>query len=100
MRILVVNKKDDRMFISSLVEQLLFHGISVSRDHIFIFFEVSDIKQFWDAIWAVYSEFSKDSRGSVIEYRRFFRINDYPITFWYQLERENGSIIGIRYGRL
>lgn len=100
MRILVVNKKDDRLFISSLVEYLLFHGISVGRDKLFIFFEVSDIKQFWDAIWSVYSDFSKDSRGSVIEYRRFFRINDYPITFWYQLDRVDGSIVGIRYGRL
>ena len=100
MRILIVNKKDDRMYISSLVEHLLFSGVSVNRDHLFLFFEVSDIKQFWDAVWSVYSDFSKDSRGSVVEYRRFFRVNDYPITFWYQLEREDGSIIGIRYGRL
>lgn len=100
MRILIVNKKDDRLFISSLVEHLLFSGVSVNRDNLFIFFEVSDIKQFWDVVLAVYSDFSKDSRGSVIEYRRFFRVNDYPITFWYQLEREGGSIVGLRYGRL
>lgn len=100
MRILVINTKDDRLFISSLVEYLLFHGITVSRDKMFIFFEVSDINQFWSAVWSVYSDFSKDNRGAIIEHRRFFRINDYPITFWYQLDRENGSIVGIRYGRL
>lgn len=100
MRILVVNKKDDSLFISSLVEYLLFHGIQVSRDKIFIFFEVSGIDEFWRAVWSVYSDFSKDNRGSIIKRRRFFMVNEYPITFWYQLDWEGGSIVGLRYGRL
>lgn len=100
MRILIVNKKDDRMFISSLVEELLLRGIPVLRDGVFIFFEVDDIKRFWDVVWVVYSGFSRGGRGSVIELRRFFRINDYPITFWYQLDKVDGSFVGIRYGRL
>lgn len=100
MRILLVNKKDDRMFISSLVEELLLRGVVVSRDNIFVFFDVDDIKEFWDVVWVVYSGFSRDGRGAVIEQRRFFRVNDYPITFWYQLDKVDSSFVGIRYGRL
>lgn len=100
MRILIVDKKDDRLFTSSLVEYLLFHGVAVGRDNFFLFFDVDDINQFWSAVWSVYSDFSKSSRGTAIEQRRFFRVNDYPITFWYQLERRCGVIVGLRYGRL
>lgn len=100
MRILIVNKKEDWLFVSSVVEYLLFHGVSVNRDKLFVFFDVDDIKQFWDAVWSVYGEFSKTGRGKFIRCRRFFRVNDYPITFWYELEFDGGSIVGLRYGRL
>lgn len=100
MRILIVNKKDDRLFVTALVEELMMRRVSVGRDGIFIFFEVDDITRFLGVVWEIYGDLSRDSRGSVIEKRRFFKVNDYPDTFWYELRKEDDTFVGVQYGRL
>lgn len=100
MRILIVNKKEDRLFITSLMSELLIRGVSIGRDGIFVYFNVDDIANFLGAVWNVYSDLSRDGRGSVIEIRRFFKVDDNPNTFWYELRKEDDTFVGIQYGRL
>lgn len=98
MRILLVNWKQDRMFLTALMEKLFEAQINVRITRDYIEFNVEDITNFFNPVWRVYAEFSKDGRGDVIERRRFFRVDDNPGTFWYELKKENGSFTGIQYG--
>lgn len=100
MRVLLVNRRDDRIYISSLVENLMLRGVSIGRDGIFIFFEVEDITKFLRVAWEVYVDLSRDGRGVYVEQRRFFKVNDYPDTFWYELRKEDNTFVGLQYGRL
>lgn len=98
MRILIVNKKSDRLFVSGLMEKLFEARVLVRLSADYLIFDVDDITGFLNPVWRLYAEFSKDGKGGVIEQRRFFKVDDYPQTFWYELKKENGSFVGIQYG--
>lgn len=92
-----MNKKSDRLYIGALVEKLFEMGKVVCMHGDYLSFEVDNASQFYVAVMRVFADFSRDSRGSLMRERRFFRANDYPITFWYTL---SGDEHGLRIGSL
>ena len=92
MRITIVNKKADRLYITALMEKLFEMGKAVHMQGDYLTFEVDDAPQFYTAIMRVFADFSRDSRGSLMRIKRFFRVNDYPITYWYQLDSDEHSL--------
>lgn len=98
MRILIVNRKSDKLFISGLMEKLFEARILVRLSSDYLIFDVEDITGFLNPVWRLYAELSRDGKGYVIEQRRFFKVDDYPQTFWYELRKENGTFTGIQYG--
>lgn len=97
MRIQIVNKKSDRLFVSALIEKLFEMGKSVHMHGDYLSFEVDDAPQFYTAVMRVFADFSRDSRGSLMKEVRHFRANDFPITYWYALDKDEHSL---RIGRL
>lgn len=97
MRISVINKRSDRLYISALMEKLFEMGKVVHMQGDYLSFEVDDAPQFYTAIMRVFADFSRDSRGSLMREKRFFRANDYPITYWYVLDSDEHSL---RVGRV
>lgn len=100
MRIIIVNAKSERLFISALMEKAFEKRILVSMSRDYVNFFVDEFTEFLSAVWAVYAEFSRDGRGEVIERKRFFKADDWPETFWYQLSFEGGKPYGLNYGRV
>lgn len=95
MRIGIIKFRSDRQYLSALVESLFERKVSVQMHGDFIFFDVESISVFYSAIWHVYAEFSRDSRGVLIRQRRFFHVDDRPITFWYEFDIDgHGLMIG------
>lgn len=84
MRIFIINSRLERQYLSALVESLFERKVAVSMHKDYLSFEVESITVFYSAVWHVYAEFSRDSRGVMIRQRRFFRVDDRPITFWYE----------------
>lgn len=96
MRVLIVNKKHDRLYISALIEKLFEMGKVINMRGDYIDFEVENAVQFYTAIMRVFADFSRDSRGCLMRERRFFRVDDYPITYWYRLDDDEHSLrVGI-----
>lgn len=92
MRIVVVNKKSDRLYICALMEKLFEMGKVVHMYGNYLSFEVDNAAQFYLAVLRVFAVFSKDSRGSLMKERRYFRVDDYPITYWYSLDEDEHSL--------
>lgn len=92
-----MNKRSDRLYISALMEKLFEMGKSVHMHGDYLSFEVDDAPQFYTAVLRVFADFSRDSRGSLMREVRHFRANDYPITYWYTLDKDEHSL---RIGRL
>lgn len=86
MRILIINCRTERQYLSALVESLFERKVAVYLHGDSMSFEVDSISVFYSAVWHVYAEFSRDSRGVLIRRRRFFRVDDRPITFWYEFD--------------
>ena len=95
MRITIINRRSERQYLSALVEALFERQVGVSLLGDYMSFEVESITIFYSAIWHVYAEFSRDSRGNLIRQRRFFRVGDRPITFWYEFDIDSH---GLRIG--
>jgi hypothetical protein len=95
MRILIINCRTERQYISALIESLFERKVAVNLSGDYMSFEVDSYSVFFSAVWHVYAEFSKDSRGFMIRQRRFFRVDDRPITFWYEFDLDNkGLMVG------
>lgn len=95
MRITVVNCRSERQYLAALVESLFERKITVSLYGDYMSFDVESVNVFYSAIWHVYSEYSRDYRGIMIRQRRFFRVDDRPITFWYEFDELKK---GLKYG--
>lgn len=95
MRIGIIKIRSDRQYLSELIESLFERGVSVRVQGDFVFFDVESISTFYSAVWHVYAEFSRDSRGVMIRQRRFFHVDDRPITFWYEYDEVGrGLMVG------
>lgn len=95
MRISIINRRPERQYLSALVVALFERKVTVSLHGDYLCFEVESISDFYSAVWHVYAEFSRDSRGVMIRQRRFFRVDDRPITFWYEFDIDgHGLMIG------
>lgn len=95
MRVSIINRRSERQYLAALIESLFERKIAVSLHGDYLYFEVNSISEFYSAVWHVYAEFSKDSRGVMIRQRRFFRVDDRPITFWYEFDIDgHGLMIG------
>lgn len=95
MRISIINRHPERQYLSALVEALFERKVAVCLHGDYLSFEVEAISDFYSAVWHVYAEFSRDSRGVMIRQRRFFRVDDRPITFWYEFDIDgHGLMIG------
>lgn len=95
MRITIVNRRTDRLFISALISKLFEMGKAVNMYGDYLSFEVDNATQFYKAVYLVFADFSRDSRGSLMRETRHFRANDYKITYWYRLDDdEHGLRIG------
>lgn len=95
MRISIINRRPERQYLSALVVALFERKVAVSLHGDYLSFEVETISDFISAVWHVYAEFSRDSRGVMIRQRRFFRVDDRPITFWYEFDVDgHGLLIG------
>lgn len=95
MRISIINRRPERQYLSALVEALFERKVAVSLYGDYLSFEVDSVSVFYSAVWHVYAEFSRDSRGALIRQRRFFRVDDRPITFWYEFDIDgHGLMIG------
>lgn len=92
MRVTLVNRRSDRIYISALMEKLFEMGKVVRMHGYYLNFEVENAVQFYTAIMRVFAEFSRDSRGSLMREKRFFRVDDYPITYWYCLDKDEHSL--------
>lgn len=92
-----MNKKTDRLFISALIGKLFEMGKVVHTHGVYLDFEVDNAVQFYAAIMRVFADFSRDSRGCLMREKRYFRVNDYSITYWYVLDKDEHSL---RVGRL
>ena len=92
MKISIINRRPERQYLSALIVALFERKVAVHMHGDFLFFEVETISQFYSAIWHVYAEFSRDSRGVMIRQRRFFRVDDRPITFWYEFQVEEHAL--------
>lgn len=95
MRITIINRRPEQQYLSALVEALFERKVAVSLFGDYLSFEVSSVSVFYSAVWHVYAEFSRDSRGALIRQRRFFRVEDRPITFWYEFDIDgHGLMVG------
>lgn len=97
MRIMIVNVKADRVFLSELVVSLFESKVSVHLEGIYMSFEVEDISVFFKAVLHTYAVLSRDARGAFIKRRRTFRADDWPATFWYEI---TDDLKGVRAGRI
>lgn len=93
MRITLINSRPERQYLSALIESLFERKVAVNLHGDYLSFEVEAITEFYSAVWHVYAEFSRDSRGVMIRQKRFFRVDDIPVTFWYQFDEEDHSMI-------
>lgn len=95
MRICIINMRSERQYLSALVESLFERKVAVSMHGVYMYFEVESISVFYSAIWHVYAEFSRDSRGILIRRRRYFQVDDRAVTFWYEFDIDgHGLMIG------
>lgn len=92
MRVIIVNRRSDRLYISALMEKLFEMGKVIHMRGDYLDFEVDNAVQFYMAIMRVFADFSRDSRGSLMREKRFFRVDDYPITYWYRLDDDEHSL--------
>lgn len=92
MRVQIVNRRSDRLYVSALIEKLFEMGKVIHMHGDYLSFEVENAVQFYTAIMRVFAEFSRDSRGSLMREKRFFRVDDYPITYWYCLDKDEHSL--------
>lgn len=95
MKITIINRRTERQYLSALVEALFERKVAVNLYGDYLSFEVDSVSVFYSAVWHVYAGFSRDSRGALIRQRRFFRVDDRPITFWYEFDIDgHGLMIG------
>lgn len=102
MRIMIIKLRADSQYLAALTESLFEKGIAVSLEGDFVKFDVEEITIFLGAVAHVYSEWSRDSRGQEIRRRRFFRVEDYPFIFFYELTtlEDNNGKVALKYGRV
>lgn len=93
MRITIVKRRPDYPFQTALVSALFAHKVAVNMHGDYLVFEVDSIHVFYTSIWHVYAEFSRDSRGALIRQRRFFRVDDRPITYWFEYDEIGGALM-------
>lgn len=102
MRIMIIKLRADSQYLAALTESLFERKVAVSLEGDFVKFDVEDITTFLGAVAHVYSEWSRDSRGQEIRRRRFFRVEDYPFIFFYELMTSGvgDGKVALKYGRV
>lgn len=92
MRIEIINRRSDRLYINALTEKLFEAGKAINVHGDYLSFEVENAVEFYTLVMRVFADFSRDSRGVLMLETRYFRVDDYPITYWYRLDEDKHSL--------